>query len=836
MDALAGRRILELADATGAYCGKLLADLGAEVIRIEPPGGDATRRLPPVREEGAADLASWFFVAMNGNKRSLALDLARGDDRRRFAALAADADAIVETWRPGALDAAGLGFEALRAGHPRLVMTSITPFGQTGPWREAPGSDLVAAALGGALHVTGEADDPPVRLAGRQAGVTASLAAAAGTLIALRQADRTGRGQRVDVSLLEAVVSATHICGIGKWRDDGIVPRRNGTGLFASVPSGAYPCRDGLVYLMVNRPRHWQVLAAWIHEVTGIESVRDPLFEGPSSRRIPYRDLVDTYVSELTTRLTVEEVYHEGQRRHLAFTPVRSADAVVRDAHLAARGFFVPAAQADGTTVIVAGPPYRLAATPWRLERAAPRVDEGAGVIAPRSARGRVDVGGALAAASVPGGQAQGGDGVGAVAGDPAPAARVPAVTAGPLAGVRVLELTVAMAGPWVGRFMAACGAEVVRVESRRHLDVVRLYVPPRAPGRGVDPTGSPWFTDWNAGKRFVALDLEKPEAVALARRLAARSDVVVENNSAGVVDKLGLGWEDLRAVKPDLVMLGTSGYGDRGPQRSYVTWGPNIEALSGLATLSGFAERPCTITQYAYPDVVSALHGLVAVLAALAHRDRTGAGQYVNVAQLEATIAAIGDVVAAVATTGRTPERSGNRAAHAAPHGCYRCRGDDRWCAIAVESEEAWRRFCAAVGRVEWGDDARFADAAARVANVEALDALVDGWTRTRDADDVMETLRAAGVAAGVVRTIAEVAADPQLAARGFFETVGHLTRGEVVATGVPLGLTDPPARTGVAGQGIGRDNEYVFGEILGMSAEEIAAACARGAIEAAD
>ena len=234
-------------------------------------------------------------------------------------------------------------------------MTSITSFGQRGPRRDWAGGDLVASALGGALHVTGEADDPPVRLAGRQACVTASLVAAAGTLIALRHAARTGRGQRVDVSLLEAVVSATHICGIGKWHDDGIVPRRNGTGLFASAPSGTYRCRDGLVYLMVNRPRHWQVLAAWIREVTGMDGACDPLFEGPSSRRIPYRDLIDTYVGELTSRFTVDEVYHEGQRRHLAFTPVQTAAEVVRDVHLAARGFFVAVDQRDGGRLAHAG-------------------------------------------------------------------------------------------------------------------------------------------------------------------------------------------------------------------------------------------------------------------------------------------------------------------------------------------------------------------------------------------------------------------------------------------------------------------------------------------------
>ena len=807
--ALAGRRILELADETGTYCGKLLADLGAEVIKIERPGGDATRDLPPLRTGASAGLRSLFFLYMNTNKRSLVLDLDAPAGRERFLDLIGGADAVIETLRPGELDALGIGFAQGGARNPRLVMTSITPFGQDGPYRDFVGGDLVAGALGGALHVTGDAADPPVRLAGRQACITASLCAAAGTLIALRQATRNGRGQRVDVSLLEATVSATHICGIGKWLDDGIVPRRNGTGLFASVPSGAYRCRDGLVYLMINRPRHWQVLAEWIYAVTGIETVLDPLFEGPSSRRIPYRDLIDTYIAELTARFTVAEIYDEGQRRHLAFTPVQTAADVAVDPHLAARQFFVAVPQADGTTVRMPGAPYRFAATSWAIRRPAPPLDE--------AARD-----GAFAASTE----------------TPAPAAfgaDADRPNAGALAGVRVLELTVAMAGPWIGRFMAACGAEVIRVESRRYPDVVRLYVPPNASERGSDPQGSPWFTEWNAGKRFVALDLARPQAVEICRRLVARSDVVIENNGAGVVDKLGLGYEALSGVKPDLVMLGTSGYGDRGPQRGYVTWGPNIEALSGLATLSGFPGRDCTITQYAYPDVLSALHGLVAVLAALEHRDRTGVGQYLNVAQLEATIAAVGDVLLETLVNGRVPARSGNRSPASAPHGCYRCRGDDRFCAIAVANEDEWARFCTVIGHPEWRCDTRFADQARRLANVEALDALVETWTSGREAEEVMAALQGAGVAAGVVQHVADLARDPQLAARGFFERLPHATRGWVVATGIPLGLTDPPARSGGAGQAIGQDHDYVFGELLGMTADEIAAATESGAIERA-
>ena len=239
---------------------------------------------------------------------------------------------------------------------------------------------------------------------------------------------------------------------------------------------------------------------------------------------------------------------------------------------------------------------------------------------------------------------------------------------AGALEGVRVVEFTAGMAGPWIGRFMAYCGAEVIKVESKQRPDVTRQYVPPWAPEMGIQSQLSPWFTDWNAGKRFVALDLTQPKAIELAKRVVAASDVVVENCSTGVMDKLGLGYAALRRVKPDLIMFSSSGYGDSGPYARYVTWGPNIEALSGLSTLSGFPERACTVTQYAYPDALSALHGLFGVLCALDHRTRTGHGQYINLSQFEATVASIGHVLMEQLANGREPQRLGNRSRHAAP------------------------------------------------------------------------------------------------------------------------------------------------------------------------
>ncbi len=866
--ALGGLRVVELADERGAYCGKLLADLGADVIKVEPPAGCPTRSLSPIDPAApdSSDCRSLFFLCMNTNKRSLALDLESERGRAILDLLLDRADVLIEAMDRRRLERMGLSDFRPVDRHRRLIHVAISDFGRRGPRAGWRGSDLVASALGGALYVTGERDDPPVALAGMQAYQSASLVGASAALVALRERSRSGCGQFADISIQEAVASVSHICGVGKWLDDGIVPVRNGSSLFASVPSGAYQCRDGLIYLMVNRPAHWHALAEWICEVTGIDEVRDPLFEGPSANRIPYRDLLDVYIGELMKTLTVAEAFHEGQRRHIAITPVSSAGDVVSDEHLAARRFFVEVEHPGGNRLPYPGDPYRLAKTPWRIAKPAPRIGEhtreilcdelsvssaefaelvetgvvacaepdagkqassarhqdvshDSGTQAPATARSFSE---ALAGTGEPKSM------------DDAHGAHQRADRPAPLGGVRVLEFTAGMAGPWIGRFMAWCGAEVIRVESHTRPDVVRLYVPPWDPGHTTQPTMSPWFTDWNAGKRFLALDLTKPEAVRIARHLAARCDVVVDNYSSGVLDKLGLGYQELSAEHPELVMLSTTGYGASGPYRGYVTWGPNIEAASGLASLSGFPHRDLTITQFAYPDAISALHGLVAVLAALRYRDRSGHGQWIDIAQIEATAALVGPLLMQQAATGQEPRRLGNRSPNAAPQGCYRCRGEDRWCAISVTDDDAWTSLCSVIGRPDLARDARLATAAGRFEHADALDEAIEAWTRTRDAFEVMEALEQAGIAAGVVQTVEDLYhRDPQLSARGFFETIEHLTRGRVVATGIPLGLTATPGSSGRSGARVGEDNEYVLKEILGMSREQIDRAIACGAVE---
>ena len=399
----------------------------------------------------------------------------------------------------------------------------------------------------------------------------------------------------------------------------------------------------------------------------------------------------------------------------------------------------------------------------------------------------------------------------------------------GRLADLRVLEFTAGMAGPWVGRFMATSGAEVIRVESETRPDVTRLYVSPRDPEAGVQPECSPWFTDWNAGKRFVSLNLTKRGARELVYRLVAKSDVVVENYRAGALQALGLSYEDLIKYRYDLVMLSTTGFGQDGPHSRYVTWGPNVEALSGLAHLSGFLPDVCTMTQYAYPDALGALHGLFAVLAALDYREKTGLGQYIDLSQLEATVAAMGD-----AFVSEKPSPRGNRSDRYVPNDCYRCRGEDRWCAITVKDDAEWRRLCEVMGRPDVATDPRFANVDARSMHIDEMDSLLSSWTSKLDAFELMELLQAVGIAAGVVQNVEDQwERDPQLAARGFFEHIPHTVKGEVIANGIPLGFSDPPARTPMAGGAVGEANDHVFRDLLGLSEEEFEDLISSGAIE---
>jgi benzylsuccinate CoA-transferase BbsF subunit len=401
----------------------------------------------------------------------------------------------------------------------------------------------------------------------------------------------------------------------------------------------------------------------------------------------------------------------------------------------------------------------------------------------------------------------------------------------GPLAGVRVADFTWVWAGPFCTLQLAHLGAEVIRVESATRLCVTRL-IPPFADGTpGIDRSG--YFNQYNQGKKSLALDLKQPDALEIARRLVAASDVVVDNFAAGVMERLGLGYEALCAVKRDIIAISLSGYGQTGPQRDYVSYGPAQVPLSGMSSVTGYAGWPPMHVGISYGDPTAGLHAAFAVLCALLHRDRTGGGQMIDLSQWETSMTVLPEAILDFTMNGREPPRAGNRDPHMAPHGVFRCAGTDRWVAIAVEDEAQWHALCAVLDRPELADDERFATLAARKTNEEELEALVTAWTSRHAPEEVTARLQARGVAAFPSMTNADLSADPHLGARGFFVTLDHPVVGRRQHIGVPWRTSDTPSVVRRAAPCLGQDTDEVMTALLGYSAREVTELRARGVLE---
>jgi len=394
---------------------------------------------------------------------------------------------------------------------------------------------------------------------------------------------------------------------------------------------------------------------------------------------------------------------------------------------------------------------------------------------------------------------------------------------AAPLAGIRVADFTWVWAGPFCTLQLAHLGAEVIRVETSTRICVTRL-LPPFSefePG----PNRSGYFNQYNQGKQSIALDLKRPEAVAVARRLCAASDIVVENFAAGVMERMGLGYEVLRGLCPDVIMIALSGYGATGPDSDKVSYGPAQVPLSGMSSVTGYRGAPPMHVGISYGDPTGGLHGAVAVLAALLHRARTGEGQYIDLSQWETSMAVLPDAITSWTMNGVQPRRDGNRHPGMAPHGVFRAAGDDRWLALAVEDDAAWARFAAAIGRPELAHDPRWATLAARKANEDELETLVTAWTSTRTPEDATALLQAAGIGAFVAATNRDLAEDPHLNARGFFAELPHPEVGTRKHVGVPWRMSASDCRVRAAAPCLGADTDRVLRDVCAYSDAEIAA-----------
>jgi len=809
---LSGLRVLDLTDERGLVCGQILADLGADVVHVEPPGGSPARRLGPFAGDAPDADRSLTWWAYARNTRSVVLDVDAGRDA--FLRLVRSAHFLIESDAPGALARRGLGYDDLAAVNPALIYVSITAFGQDGPKAGWAASDLVVLASGGPLVLTGDDDRAPVRLPVPQAFLHAGADAAVAALIAHHERRRSGRGQHVDVSAQQSVALATQSYILAHHFGAPEVQRLAG-GLKAGpiVARLLFPARDGhvaITFLFGSAIGPFsRRLMEWIHEEGGCDAAtRDKDWLAYTQRLLageePLAEFerVKQVIEQFTRARSKAELLDAALGRGLLIAPVSTIDEVLKSPQLAARDYWRTLRHPElGREVTYPGPFAKFGRTPIAYRRRPPLLGEHTAEVLSEPI---------AAVAAVPGPHADGG----------------PA-----LAGLNVLDFTWVMAGPATTRILADYGATVVRVESTKKIDTARTLAPFRDGQPGAERSGC--FQNLNAGKRMLTLDIGSAEGRDVVRDLVRWADVVTESFSVGVLKRLGLDYEALRAVKPDVIMLSTCLMGQTGPLAGLAGYGNLAAAISGFSHLGGWPDRAPAGPFSAYTDYVSPRLTAAAILAALEHRRRTGEGQYIDLSQGEASLHFLGPALLDYVVNGRVWGRSGNRDPQMAPHGVYPAAGDDRWVAIAVRSDAEWRALATLMARPDLAGDPALAGVAGRLARQDALDAAVAAWTATLDVHEAEARCQAHGIAAAAVQNSVELCRDPQLLDRGHFVRFDDPELGPTMLEGTRFHLSRTPARIGGTVPTYGRDNLHVLSTVLGYDEARITALVAAGVLE---
>lgn len=807
-------RVVELATGvSGPYLGKLLADFGAEVVKVEPPGGDPSRQLGPFVGDRPDPEQSSLFLHLNTNKRSV---VAAADDPV-VAQLAARADVLIESGPPGSAPVV-----AWRGANPRLVVASITPFGQDGPYAAAGyrGEDIAYYALGGPMAATGVIEREPLKLAGNLVQYHCGAVAAVAVAGALRRAERSGVGAHLDISTLETQVgSIDRRANYLLWRQwtgrDVTRPPAYGQ---AVLPFGYYPATDGQVAIIV--------VANWIPKMLDVlddDELRQR-FATPAWMTDPETGgHLDAVVYNWLATRTKREAMVTAQAGRWPVTALNRPTDLLRDEHFNTRGFFVNVDHPVAGSYRTPGPPWRMA-DGWALRRRPPLLDEH-----------RHEILAELSAPAGPGGVRAGQ--LSAV--DPLEL---------PLAGITVLDLTVVWSGPYATMLLGDLGAEVIRVDNAWLFPTVTRGNVPRPVPEALDGLGpltgaycdhDPGERPWNrAGqflvharsKRSITLDLRRPSGHAAFLRLVEGADVVIENNSVDVLDKLGLGWDTLRAANPLLVVVRMPSMGSWGPYRDYLGFGFHFESLAGSASLWGYPDGDYGLNNPVFPmDPAAGLAAATATMAALRRRDRTGRGELVEVPQVEYVLQHTGEYLIDAERSGRDRNPIGNRHLTHAPQGSYRCSGDDAWVVICVDSDQAWVGLQRALGEPAWASDPALAEVAGRRAAHDLIDAELSVWTAGLDPHEVFHLLQAHGVIAAPVLSDGACLADAHLRARRFFRPNGSA---EVPPVDFPghLWRWDGPDLCWGPTSRLGVDNEDVLARVGGLSTAELSALRAEG------
>ncbi len=783
--ALWGVRVAEFGTGAAlAYCGKLFADLGADVVKVEPPGGDPGRRDPPLVDRGDGVLESGVFAWRNTNKNSVT---ALGDDIERLREIAGASDLLLDA-RPGAgRDPGPTGHDALRAAFPALTIVAISWFGEDGPYRDYVGSDSVARALAGVLATIGP-EETPLFLAEHQAIFPAALSAFTAALSALISRQAGGPGRRFEISIQEANVPIVDY-PLAVAASVSEADHRWGLNRFYPVfPVGVYRCREGWLGVTAFTPDQWRSFCAML----GLEDHAErPEFQSLPDRFALAEDIEALFEPVLLTR-TANEWFEETQRLRLPIVVVPDMAELLAEPVHRARGAFgeVRIGDARFEAPVI---PQHLTATPPLAVGVAPLAGEH-----DRTWR------------AAPTARA---------------AAAEPAAVGGlPLAGVRVIDLAMGWAGPLATRQLADLGAEVIKVEGRAYPDWWRgSDYSDKSNGVRLHELAMN-FNFLNRNKTGITLDLTRPEGADLLRALVRTADGVVENYACGVLAKLGLDYAHLVREKPDLVMVSMPAFGATTPWAEVRAYGSTLEHGSGLPSVTGRPGDPPMMNHIAYGDPIGGLNACPALLAGLVHQRRTGEGQFVDLSQVECLFPLVAPWVIEQSITGAVAPRRGNRHPWLAPHGCFRCAapggGGDAWVVVAVTSDEAWPALAQAIGRPDLAVDSSLATAQGRRAREDELEAAIEAWTSERSPDEAMTRLQGAGVAAGAVRGLREIlTTEPQLTARGYWQTIDrpylgpHLQASPVIREdGRPYAIRTPAPT-------LGQSTREVLTRLLGLT-----------------
>jgi crotonobetainyl-CoA:carnitine CoA-transferase CaiB-like acyl-CoA transferase len=803
-DALAGLRVLDLTQGiAGPFGVKQLADHGADVIKIERPGvGDVSRRMGPFPDDVAHPERSGLFLYLNTNRRSVELDLANPAGAEKLRELVAGAHLLIESFRPATRERLGLHWEQLRALQPSLSMISVSNFGQAGPYRDWELTELTSFALTGPMYQTGLPGREPLGFAENATQTFAGLALANIALAMAIDAQRGGGGHYVDFSIAEGFLAGGERQPLSYFYS-GEIPQRVEDALRAQYLVGAYPCKDGYIAVQgVGRGESW-----WprVFRMMGQPELSDdPRFANGTAIAENKPAFDEIWLAWLATH-TRKQVFDAAAEARFPIAPVYTAADIYRDEHFLARDVFVEIDHPEVGRLRYPGPPARLHAAPYRAPQPAPLLGQHSAQVLGQGAERAAPLAGS-GATNPP---------------------------AQPLAGLRILELAEGWAGPMTGMWLADLGAEVIKVEAMQRFDHARgpIEVPdglsayPKSEGgpRPYDVNSA--YAQANRNKLGITIDLSRPQGVELFKELVKISEVVLTNMVTGVPEKMGIGYDDLRAVRPDLIMLTCSGYGASGPYARRVTMGGAMDGIAGYTWLRHYPDRePDTVNYSMHTDVVTGMCNAMAVLMAISQKLRTGAGQRVETSGVETCLHHIPHALMDYAINGHVQDARGNTHPDMAPHGVYPCAGEDRWIALTVATETQWRALCTAMGDPGWARDARFADARARIEQRGELDRQVAAWTRTRDHLELMGELQERHIPAAAVHDAAEHALDPHWQARGMYQPtelpgygVYPLLASPWIVDGRRLGVYLPPPP-------LGAHNRQVLGGLLGLSDAELA------------